>query len=87
MMGRGGYHPPGGPPVDYLYDPYMDGGMGYYGGRPPFHPGRGHPGEYYYIYSVCILIMLGTRAYVYIIIRRRLAGSSDCLQCIWRSIF
>ncbi|XP_064384598.1 msx2-interacting protein-like isoform X2 [Halichondria panicea] len=43
MMGRGGYHPPGGLPVDYMYDPYMDGGMGYYGGRPPFHPGRGHP--------------------------------------------
>ena len=37
-MGRGGFPPHGhGPPMDYYY-PYMDEGMGYYGGgRPPFH--------------------------------------------------
>ncbi len=45
MMGRGGFHPPTAP-MDYLYDPYMDGGLGYYGGRPSFHPGRGHPCKY-----------------------------------------
>ncbi len=62
MMGRGGYHPPGGLPVDYMYDPYMDGGMGYYGGRPPFHPGRGHPGKY--IYSVCIFMYQAWYTYI-----------------------
>ena len=44
-IGRAGYHPAG-PPMEYMYDPYMEGSMGYYGGRPPFHPARGHPGEH-----------------------------------------
>jgi len=44
MMGMGrGYHPQG-HPMDYMYDPYMEGNMGYYGGRPPYHLGRGNPG-------------------------------------------
>ena len=42
-MGRGGF-PPHGPPMDYFY-PYMEEGMGYYGGgRPPFHAGPGMMG-------------------------------------------
>ena len=51
-MGRGGFHPQGhGPPMDYMYDPYIEGGMSYYGGgRPPFHHGnRGRPGTLYCI--------------------------------------
>jgi len=45
-MGRGGFPPHGhGPPMDFYYNPYMDDGMGYYGGgRPPFHGGPGPMG-------------------------------------------